>query len=214
MSKTKEHRILEYVLKNAERGNPQSVVDHIDKYCSQKEWAMNVGDEKGLILDNVLKETDPTVALELGTYCGYSAVRIARLLKPGAHLFTVEMNPVHADVANQMIEFAGVQDKVKILQGSTEQIIPTLKTEHGLQHVDFVFIDHFGNRYTADTKLLESCGLLKKGSVLIADNVLYPGAPDFLEYVRNSGHYDCTNFPSHVEYTDKADAMEKAVFRG
>ncbi|XP_075072831.1 catechol O-methyltransferase A-like [Mixophyes fleayi] len=214
MAQTKEQRILEFVLKNAVHGDPQSVVDHIDKYCSQKEWAMNVGDEKGLILDNVLKEADPAVALELGTYCGYSAIRIARLLKPGAHLLTVEMNPVHAAVAKQLIEFAGVQDKVKILEGPTEQIIPKLKTDHGVEHLDFVFIDHFGNRYTADTKLLEQCGLLRKGSVLLADNVVYPGAPDFLEYVRKSGRYDCTNFPSHVEYTDKEDAVEKAVFKG
>ncbi|KAM9330865.1 catechol O-methyltransferase-like [Gastrophryne carolinensis] len=214
MAESKERRILEFVQQNAVRGDPQSVVDTIDKYCSQKEWAMNVGDEKGLILDNLVKEADPCTALELGTYCGYSAVRIARLLKPQARLFTIEMNPAHADVAKQMIEFAGVQDKVKILQGSSENIIPALKAGQAIEHLDFVFIDHFGNRYTADTKLLESCGLLKKGSVLVADNVVYPGAPDFLQYVRTSGHYDCTNYPSHVEYTDKPDALEKAVFIG
>ncbi|XP_075710518.1 catechol O-methyltransferase-like [Rhinoderma darwinii] len=214
MAQMKEQRILEFVKQNAAEGDPQSVVDHIDKYCSQKEWAMNVGDEKGLILDNVVKETNPTTVLELGTYCGYSAIRIARLLKPGCRLLTVEMNPVHAAVAKEMIEFAGVQDKVEILEGSTEVVIPSLKTKYNVDQVDFVFIDHFGIRYTADTKLLEECGLIKKGSVLLADNVVYPGAPEFLEYVRTSGSYDCTNYPSHVEYTDKLDAMEKAVFKG
>ncbi|KAM4808510.1 catechol O-methyltransferase-like [Rhinophrynus dorsalis] len=214
MAQIKEQRILDFVLQNAVRGDPQSVVDNIDEYCSKREWAMNVGDEKGLILDKILKEADPSVVLELGTYLGYSAIRIARLLKPGARLLTVEMNPVHVDIAKQMIEFAGVQDKVKILQGSTEEIIPTLKTDHGIQHFDFVFIDHYGNRYKPDTVLLEECGLLRKGSVLVADNVGFPNATEFLAHVRTSGNYDCTNYPAHVEYTDEEDAVEKAVFRG
>ncbi|KAM4707909.1 catechol O-methyltransferase-like isoform 1-T1 [Discoglossus pictus] len=214
MAEIKEQRILEFVLQNAERGDPQSVVDNIDKYCTEKEWAMNVGEKKGLILDKIFLETDPSVVLELGTYCGYSAVRIARLLKPRARLYTVEMNPVHADVAKQMIEFAGVQDKVHILQGSSENVIPTLKSEHNLDHLDFVFIDHFSERYKLDTELLEELGLLRKGSVLVADNVVYPGCPDFLAYVRTCGRYDCTNFPSHLEYSNKPDALEKAVFRG
>lgn len=47
MNQSKEQRILNFVLQNAVRGDPCSVVDTIDKYCSQKEWAMNVGHEKG-----------------------------------------------------------------------------------------------------------------------------------------------------------------------
>ncbi|XP_073415171.1 catechol O-methyltransferase-like [Dendrobates tinctorius] len=210
----KEKRILEFVKQNAAEGDAQSVLDHIDQYCSQKEWAMNVGDEKGLILDNVVIETNPTTTLELGTYCGYSAIRISRLLKPGCRLFTVEMNPEYAAVAKEMIKFAGVQDKVEILQGSTEEIIPSLKAKIGVDHVDFVFMDHFKEHYASDTKLLEECGVIKTGSVILADNVVCPGAPDFLEYVRTCGRYDCTNYPSHVEYRDKEDALEKAVFKG
>lgn len=69
----------------------------------------------GLILDKTVEELNPSVVLELGTYCGYSAVRIARLLKAGARLLTVEFNPEFAAIAKQMIEFAGVQDKVNTI---------------------------------------------------------------------------------------------------
>ncbi|XP_069817181.1 catechol O-methyltransferase-like [Dendropsophus ebraccatus] len=210
----KEQRILSFILENAARGNPQSVVDTIDKYCRDVEWAMNVGDEKGLIVDEVVKERDPAIVLELGTYCGYSAIRIARLLKPEAHLFTLELNPVHAAVAKQMIEFAGVEDKVKVLEGATESIIPQLKEKHNVDTLDFVFLDHAKDRYTPDTKLLEELRLLREGSVLLADNVVYPGIPDFLEYVRTCGRYDCTNYPSHAQYMNVDDALEKAVFKG
>ncbi|KAM5193796.1 catechol O-methyltransferase-like [Mantella aurantiaca] len=214
LNQTKEQRVLQFVVENAVRGDPQSVLDHIDKYCNQREWAMNVGDKKGLILDNVLKETNPNILLELGTYCGYSTIRIARLLKPGARFFTVEFNPAYATIAKQITEFAGLKDKVQILEGNTHDIIPQLKKKYELDTLDFVFVDHWKEKYLPDTQLMEKCGLLKKGSVLLADNVIVPGAPDFLKYVRTCGHYDCTNYPSFLEYMNEKDALEKAVFRG
>lgn len=70
----------------------------------------------GLILDNVVKETDPSLVLELGTYCGYSALRIARLLKPNVRFITIEMNPANAAVAREMIEFGGLKDKVQSIK--------------------------------------------------------------------------------------------------
>lgn len=214
MNQSKEQRILDFVLQNAVRGDPCSVVDTIDKYCSQKEWAMNVGNEKGIILDKTVEEVNPSVALELGTYCGYSAVRIAQLLKPGARLLTVEFNPKFAAIAKQMIEFAGVHDKVKILEGPSEEIIPQLKKKYEVDTLDFVFLDHWKDRYTPDTISIQECNLLRKGSVLLADNVIVPGAPEFLNYIRNNPRFQCTNYPSHLEYMKVKDAMEKAVFLG
>lgn len=47
MGNNKEKRILRHTLQHAVAGDPQSVIDAIDSYCSQKEWAMNVGNKKG-----------------------------------------------------------------------------------------------------------------------------------------------------------------------
>ncbi|XP_020661123.2 catechol O-methyltransferase [Pogona vitticeps] len=214
MDQSKEQRILNSVSYNAIKGDAESVLDCIDKYCSQKEWAMNVGDEKGLILDKIVKEADPTVALELGTYCGYSAVRIARLLKPSAHLFSIEFNAEFVPIAKEIIEIAGLEDKVTILEGHAQDIIPQLKTKYNVDTLDFVFLDHWKDRYAPDTILLEQYGLLRKGSILLADNIGFPGAPDFLKHVRNNEHYECTHYPSHLEYMKAPDAMEKAVYLG
>ncbi|KAG7246524.1 hypothetical protein CRUP_032950, partial [Coryphaenoides rupestris] len=105
-------RILAAVQKKATRGDARSVVDAIDHYCRHQEWAMNVGDEKGCILDAVVCELKPGAVLELGTYCGYSTVRIASMLPPGARLLTLEFNPAYAAVARQVIAWAGMEDKV------------------------------------------------------------------------------------------------------
>lgn len=67
----------------------------------------------GAILDSIVVETSPSTALELGTYCGYSTVRISRLLPQATTLITVEMNPECAHVARQVISHAGLQDKVR-----------------------------------------------------------------------------------------------------
>lgn len=47
MGSSKEQRILQYVLQHAVAGDPESVLDTIDTYSSQKEWAMHVGRKKG-----------------------------------------------------------------------------------------------------------------------------------------------------------------------
>lgn len=46
-------RILKAVQKNATKGDPQSVISAIDYYCRHKEWAMNVGDDKGSIMFSI-----------------------------------------------------------------------------------------------------------------------------------------------------------------
>lgn len=84
-------------------------VSKVASFCSPPNWFDPC---PGLILDQMVEEADPTVALELGTYCGYSAIRIARLLKPNARLLTIEFNPEFAAIAKEIIEIAGVNDKV------------------------------------------------------------------------------------------------------
>ncbi|XP_061584727.1 catechol O-methyltransferase B [Cololabis saira] len=211
---TRPQRILAAVQKNATRGNPRSVVAAIDHFCRQKEWAMNVGDEKGLILDSIVTETNPSSVLELGTYCGYSSVRIASLLPPHAKIITLEFNPANAVIARQVIAWAGVEDKVQLVEGPSGDWIPKMKEQFGVKTFDLVFLDHWKDRYLPDTKLMEECGLLRKGSILLADNVICPGTPEYLEYIRNNPRYESRYFKSHLEYTKVEDGLEKSVFLG
>ncbi|XP_078286333.1 catechol O-methyltransferase B-like [Rhinoraja longicauda] len=211
---TQPERMLKYVLENAVAGDPQSTVDTIDKFCKSTEWAMNVGDEKGLILDRVVLEANPRTVLELGTYCGYSTIRIARLLQPGARVYTMEFNPDTAKAAKQIIAHAGVGDKVQLLVGSSWDLIPELREKFAVEKLDFVFLDHWKESYTRDTKLLEDCDLLRKGTVLLADNVICPGVPDYLAYIRHHSQYRSEYYPSHLEYTQVEDGLEKSVYLG
>ena len=54
---------------------------------------------------------------------------------------------------------------------------------HGRQPFDLVLMDHWKPEYAVDLRRLESLGLIRTGTVVLADNVLFPGAPELLEYL-------------------------------
>jgi len=55
-----------------------------------------------------------------------------------------------------------------------------------LGKIDMVFIDHVKNLYLQDLMTLSSYGSIQKGTVVVGDNIVYPGAPDYLNYFKNS----------------------------
>ncbi|WIA12727.1 hypothetical protein OEZ85_006365 [Tetradesmus obliquus] len=85
---------------------------------------------------------------------------------------------------------------------------------------DVVFLDHSKNDYLPDLQRLEQLGLVGPGSTVLADNVVYPGAPGFLEYLDSSGRYKTQLLRAKYEYEqawnpnwepNKEDAMSVSV---
>jgi len=76
----REQACAAYVEANARRGDIDDVLTAIDTFATEKSILVNVGVEKGALLDAAVRRADPNLVLELGTYCGYSALRIAREL--------------------------------------------------------------------------------------------------------------------------------------
>ena len=65
----REAAAVDYVLNNATAGDADDVLAAIDRFAYQKSLLINVGDEKGALLDAAVRRADPELALELGTYC-------------------------------------------------------------------------------------------------------------------------------------------------
>jgi len=61
----------------------------------------------GEALDEAVARVRPSRVLELGTHCGYSSVRMLRLLPPGGRLVTVELDPLTAELGEEIILVAG-----------------------------------------------------------------------------------------------------------
>ena len=85
-----------------------------------------------------------------------------------------------------LVDLAGLSDVVKVVVGSSADSIKRLHRSGALQHVDLMFLDHYKPAYTTDLKLCESLGLIIPGTFLAADNVIKPGNPPYLEYVRST----------------------------
>ncbi|MCB9626486.1 MAG: class I SAM-dependent methyltransferase [Sandaracinaceae bacterium] len=150
----REERLAQYVEATARRGQLDDVIRVIDQYAYDEAFLMNVGDEKGAILDAAVRRAQPRRVLELGTYCGYSALRIARVA-PAAHIHSVEFSADNAAIARRIFTHAGVADRITVVVGTLGDggaTLSRLRSEHGFGAgvLDFLFVDHDKSAYLPD----------------------------------------------------------------
>ncbi len=69
MGDGREEAMASYVIANAPAGDVDAAIDGIDNFAYDKSILMNVGDEKGQLLDAAVKRANPKLAMELGAYC-------------------------------------------------------------------------------------------------------------------------------------------------
>lgn len=212
----KEARLLAHVLATAPAGNPVAICQAIEEFGrvnlsrryggsggwapSAGQWLKVAGDEKANVLAMAARMA-PSGAqfLEIGTYCGYSSLRLA-VACPGIRILTLEADPGNAVIARTIVAYAGLSHLVDVRIGHSEDLLPRLCQDVGVMHraamdrkrVSFslVFFDQRGSRYSADLSMLEQLDVLAPGAVVVADNVLKPGAPVFLWHVLRSGMYE------------------------
>lgn len=100
--------------------------------------AIQVKPEEGRFIQLLVRACGAKKALEIGSLGGYSGIWIARGLAAGSKLITLEVNPLHAQVAEDHFMAAGVSDRVDIRVGDAHQMLATLVSEGPF---DFIFID-------------------------------------------------------------------------
>ena len=185
----REVAALKWVLEHARKDDIDSVIAAIDEFAYKHSFLINVGDTKGKLMDAAVVKAQPKLALELGAYVGYSALRTARVLPKGARLISIEFSEANAEITRKMISHAGASDRVTVVHGyigDGGKTLERLEREHGVGpgKVDFVFVDHAKEAYLPDLKTFLSKGWFHKGTVVVADNIKFPGAPDYLAYMR------------------------------
>ncbi|KAJ3021354.1 hypothetical protein HKX48_008750 [Thoreauomyces humboldtii] len=190
VTSSKEDLFLEWIktrVTGKDIGNPEVVIREADAFA-QETHLMAVGESKGLLIDDILRKKKPMVMIELGGYLGYSAVRFARLLNehPDAHYYSFELEERFATIARDVIRIAGLEHRVTIVVGHFQDTYKLLKEQHGKDTVDVAFIDHDKPRYLPDLHILLENRMVKKDSILIADNILRPGAPAYLAFVQST----------------------------
>lgn len=180
---------------------------------AKREHLPSIGPIKGKIISEIIQKYKPTTILEIGTLHGYSAILMTALLLDYYHdakLITIEIEKNLADIARKNIGKAGLAHKIEVVCGNALDVIPTLTA----YKFDLIFLDAVKSEYLQYLKLIEVNELMKKGSVVIADNVLlYENEmKDYLVYVRNSGRYDSQTTESTLEFNKNVkDALETSV---
>jgi predicted O-methyltransferase YrrM len=87
--------------------------------------AIAVSATHGALLALLAQSIGARRALEVGTLGGYSAIWLARALRPDGHLDTLERDPHHAAVARANLAHAGLAERVTVHEGVALDLLPT-----------------------------------------------------------------------------------------
>ena len=212
------------------------VLNAIDTFCMSRHWMMHIGPEKGNILIGALEESirkhllSPSnkerqfVAVELGTYCGYSSILMGKAMykakqqftKLNCHLFTTEIHREYYEIATEMIQLTNCMDgMISVHQTSfdghdtdmVDVIRSAIEEQHNPQQqpkIDFLFIDHDKDSYLSDLCKLEESGMICTSTKVVADNVLFASIDDYLGYVqqrKKEGIVETRTVKCKVEYS-------------
>jgi len=124
--------------------------------------------ETAQLLEVLAAMKRPERVLEVGCAIGYSAILMAQHIQKGGTLTSLEWDADMAEIARQNIKKAGLSDVINVIHNDAKEVIPTLTAQY-----DIIFLDGPKAHYIY---MLNDCiRLLKKGGILIADNVLYKG---------------------------------------
>lgn len=129
-----------------------------------------VSPDVGRLLALLVSTTAGRRAVELGTLGGYSAIWIARALRPDGKLVTVEQDEKAAAFAAREIVQAKLEDRVAIERSPALEALPKIAASFGPGSIDFAFVDADKTEYPTYWSRLRV--LIAIGGYFVADNAL------------------------------------------
>jgi len=158
----------QYILDHTDpEGN---VLEDLNRYTHVNILNPNMlsGHLQGKILEIISRMVRPARILEIGTYTGYSAICLAKGLQEGGELITIDLNDELSEINNSYFQKAGLENRIKLLNGDALTLIPDLPGPF-----DLVYIDGEKTEYVAYYRVVFD--KVRPGGYLLADNVLWGG---------------------------------------
>src|SRR3982751_4185337 len=134
--------------------------------------AIAVSPNQGKLLQILAQIIGARSILEIGTLGGYSTIWMARGLKSGGKVVTLEIDEKHADVARSNFVRAGLKDVIDLVVGNALETLPRLAAERRVPF-DFIFID--ADKQSIPTYFEWALKLSRQGTVIVVDNVVREG---------------------------------------
>jgi caffeoyl-CoA O-methyltransferase len=131
---------------------------------------MQIGDDQGALLQLLTAVTGARLAVEIGTFTGYSSICIARGLAPDGRLLCFDISEEYTAVARRAWARAGLEDRIELTIG------PAAESLRGLpdQPVDFAFIDADKTGYLDYVESL--LPRMRPDGLVCVDNTLWGGS--------------------------------------
>ena len=132
---------------------------------------MLCGTVEGKLLEFLSGIIKPKAILEIGAFTGYSAICLARGLREGGTLDSLELNDELEDLILEAHERAGFADVISLHIGDAKETLKRFVQEG--KRYDLVFIDANKREYVEYFNLLFE--MVNSGGYILADNVLWDG---------------------------------------
>ena len=136
-------------------------------------YAMQISPEQGAFMALLCRVQNARLALEVGTFTGYSALAVAQVLPADGKLITCDVSKEWTDIGQQHWVKAGVADKIELRLAPATETLARLLDEYGSEAFDFAFIDADKSNY--DDYYERCLQLIRVGGLIAIDNVLWGG---------------------------------------
>lgn len=156
----------EYILKHSDSEPELLRRLNRDAHVNLLRPRMLSGALQGRILKMICRMVAPQRILEIGTFAGYSALCFAEALPDDGVVDTIEIDDELEDFIRKYWDLSPVGNKINLIIGSSEQVVPSLSGPY-----DLVFLDADKRRYWEDYELV--LPLVRKGGFILADNTLW-----------------------------------------
>ena len=158
-------RIVSYIQSLEKPNSP--ICEEIEEYAHET-FVPIIRKEMESFLKVLLTIKQPDSVLEIGAGIGYSAILMSEYLKESSSITTIENYEKRIKLAQHYIEKSGKMDRINLIKGDALEILPEFT-----EPFDFIFMDAAKGQYI--NFFPDVLRLLKKGGVLISDNVLQDG---------------------------------------
>jgi caffeoyl-CoA O-methyltransferase len=145
-------------------GDDEFLINLKDAACAVGIPPIWISAEQASLIQVLLKLSSAREVVEVGTLAGYSAITMARGLPHDGRVRTIELEPTHADFAEEWIGRSDVASKVELLRGVGADVLADL--EDG--SADAVFLD--ADKANYEVYLEHALRILRPGGLVMADN--------------------------------------------
>mmetsp|Transcript_33101 Transcript_33101/g.80081 ORF Transcript_33101/g.80081 Transcript_33101/m.80081 type:complete len:419 (-) Transcript_33101:166-1422(-) len=222
------------------------IMRSFDEYCLRKQWMYHIGSQKGVAIGRFLRDgvenhlrTDNNISngevkkficVDLGTYCGYSALVLASTLRQFLedhpeqekfefHIYTTEVSTKLLNVAQSVFRLAKMEKyitPVLVKPDGEESLSRVLRERFGVAGIDFLLLDHAKHLYLDDLRDLEDASMLGAGSYVSADNVVFNRLDAYREHIHQlelGGVVESRLEEMNLEYSNNLkDGIEMTVY--